>query len=57
VVSFIADAPDAPRPAPVALSPLAADGGPALLDEACPPRPIVSRAADAPSAASGSKSP
>jgi hypothetical protein len=56
VVSFIADAPDAPRPAPVALSPLVADGGPALLDEACPPKPIVSRATDAPSAASGSKS-
>jgi hypothetical protein len=52
VVSFVADdaAPDAPHPAPVVLSPLAADGGPALFDEACPPRPIASRAADAPRA-------
>ena len=59
VVSFIADAaaPDAPHPAPVVLSPLAADGGPALFDEACPPKPIASRAADAPrGAVSDSKS-
>ena len=58
VVSFIADAaaPDAPHPAPVVLSPLAADGGPALFDEACPPRPIASRAAVAPPAASDPKS-
>jgi hypothetical protein len=58
VISFIADAatPDAPHPAPVALNPLAADGGPALFDEACPPKPVASRAADAPSVASGSKS-
>ena len=50
VVSFIADAaaPDAPRPAPVVLTPLAADGGQALFDEACPLKPIASRAADAP---------
>jgi hypothetical protein len=47
VVSFIADAaaPDAPHPAPVVLSPLAADGGPALFDEACPPKPIAPRGA------------
>lgn len=56
VVSFIADAatPGAPHPAPVALNPLAADGGPALFDEACPPRSVAAR--DAPSLASGSKS-
>ena len=47
VVSFVADAaaPDAPHPTPVALSPLAADGAAALFDEACPPKPIASRAA------------
>ncbi|MGA2493911.1 MAG: hypothetical protein ABSF67_13305 [Roseiarcus sp.] len=59
VVSFVADAaatPDAPHPAPVALSPLAADGAPALFDEACPPKPVASRAADAPPATSDSKS-
>jgi hypothetical protein len=58
MVSFIAAAPDAPHPAPVALHPLAAEGGAALFDEACPPRTIASRAADAPGVAvSGSKSP
>jgi hypothetical protein len=58
VVSFIADAaaPDAPHPAPVELHLLAAEGGAALFDEACPPRPVASRAADAPRAASDSKS-
>jgi len=58
VVSFIADAaaPDAPHPAAVELHPLAAEGGAALFDEACPPRPVASRAADAPRAASDSKS-
>ena len=58
IVSFIADAaaPDAPHPAPVELRPLAADGAAALFEEACPPRPIASRAADAPPAASGPKS-
>jgi hypothetical protein len=50
VVSFVADpaTPDAPHPAPVVLSPFAAVGGPALFDEACPPRPIAWRVADAP---------
>jgi hypothetical protein len=58
IVSFIADAaaPDAPHPAPVELRPLAAEGGAALFDEACPPRPIASRAADAPRAATDSNS-
>ncbi len=45
MVSFVAAAPDAPHPAPVELHPLAAEGGAALFDEACPPRPIASRAA------------
>jgi hypothetical protein len=58
VVSFIADAaaPATPHPAPVTLSPLAADGGPALFDEACPPRSVASHAADASLAASDPKS-
>ncbi len=58
MVSFIADAgaPDAPRPAPVELRPLAADGGAALFDEACPPRPVAASATDAPRAASDPKS-
>ena len=57
VVSFIADAPDAPHPAPVTLSPLAADGGPALFEEACPPKQLSSHAVAAPFAVSDSKSP
>jgi hypothetical protein len=58
VVSFIADssAPGAPHPAPVALSPLAADGGPALFEEACPPKSVASRAAGASLAVSDPKS-
>ena len=46
MVSFVADAaaPDAPHPAPVELRPLTADGGAALFEEACPPRPIAARA-------------
>ena len=55
VVSFIADA-AAPHPAPVTVNPLAADGGPALFDEACPPRSVASHAADALLAASDPKS-
>jgi hypothetical protein len=58
ILSFIADAaaPVAPHPAPIALRPLAAEGGAALFDEACPPRPIALRAADALRAVSGPKS-
>jgi hypothetical protein len=58
MLSFIADAaaPEAPHPAPVELHPLAAAGGAALFDEACPPRLIASRAADAPRSVSGPKS-
>ena len=59
VVSFVADAaaPDAPHPAAVALSPLAADGGPALFDEACPPRSVAASPSGAPVVAvSGPKS-
>jgi len=58
VVSFIADtaAPDASDPAPVELRPLAADGGAALFDEACPARPIASGAADSPPGTNGSRS-
>jgi len=56
VVSFIGDAPDAPHPAPVTVNPLAVDGGRALFEEACPPKPLSSRAAAAPLAVSDSKS-
>lgn len=58
VVSFIADnaAPDAPRPAPILLNLKAGEGATALLDEACPPKPIAARAADAHRVASDSKS-
>jgi len=55
IVSFIADA-DAPHPAPVQLRPLAAEGGGALFDEACPPRPGVARIAETPVVASDPKS-
>ncbi len=58
MLSFVADAvaPDAPHPAPVELRLLAAEGGAALFDEACPPRLIAARAAGAKRAASDSKS-
>ena len=57
VVSFVGDTPDAPHLAPVTLNPLAADGGPALFEEACPPKPLSSRAVAVPLAVSDSKSP
>jgi hypothetical protein len=49
VVSFIADngALDAPHPAPIVLSLKDGEGTTALLDEACPPKPLAARAADA----------
>ena len=58
IVSFIADpaAPGAPHPAPIELRPLTAAGGSALFDEACPPKPVASSAANAPPAASEPKS-
>ena len=59
VASFIADAdaPDAPHPAPVELRPMAADGGAALFDEACPPRPVTARVAADAGGSSDSKVP
>jgi hypothetical protein len=59
VISFIADGvePDAPHPAPIVLSLKSGEGTTALLDEACPPRSVAARAADAHRGASDSKSP
>jgi len=59
VISFIADGvePDAPHPAPIVLGLKSGEGTTALLDEACPPRSVAARAADAHRGASDSKSP
>ena len=58
VVSFIADAaaPDAPHPAPVALTPARRRRRPRPVRRSLPAKPVASRAADAPPVASGPKS-